>query len=121
MPARYNLSMGTITRLDRANIDFPYSEVEDLCRKYRVARLAVFGSVLRDEFRSDSDIDFLVVFHDEDYGPWMSKLTGMQEELSRIVGRKVDLVPQPMLKWVIRDRVLGEARVVYEDGRPLPG
>jgi len=97
------------------NLSVPTDAIARLCRRYQVAELALFGSALSDGFRPDSDVDFLVVFKNDDYGPWMSKLTDLEQELSALVGRKVDLVPKRMLKWVIRDRVLASAEVVYED------
>ena len=54
-------------------IPLPYEPIAELCRRYGVERLDVFGSVLRDDFRPDSDVDFLVVFRDNDFGPWGSK------------------------------------------------
>ncbi len=97
------------------NLSVPTAAIARLCRRYQVAELALFGSALSDGFRPDSDVDFLVVFKNDDYGPWMSKLTDLEQELSALLGRKVDLVPKRMLKWVIRDRVLASAEVVYED------
>jgi predicted nucleotidyltransferase len=83
------------------------------CEKYQVEELSVFGSVLRDDFGPESDVDFLVVFANEDYGPWMGKVTGLESEFSEPLGRKVDLVPKPLLKGVIRDPVLSEAQPIY--------
>jgi predicted nucleotidyltransferase len=91
----------------------PLDRIAALCRAYGVEELSVFGSFLRDDFGPDSDIDLLAVFRDNDYGPWMGKLTGLEAELSALLGRRVDLVPKPMLKWVIRDRVLAEAQRIY--------
>jgi len=91
----------------------PSDEIVALCERYQVQELSVFGSVLREEFGPQSDVDFLVVFENDDYGPWMGKLTALEDELSELLGRKVDLVPKPMLKWVIRDRVLAEAQPIY--------
>ena len=54
--------------------------------KYGVRELSLFGSILRDDFRPESDIDFLVVFGDDDLGPWMAKLLNMEEELSVALG-----------------------------------
>ena len=64
-----------------AQIELPMPAISALCRKYGVEQLAVFGSVLRDDFHADSDVDFLVVFQNNDYGPWMGKLTELEEEL----------------------------------------
>jgi len=84
-----------------------------LCEKYQVDELSVFGSVVRGDFSPDSDVDFLVVFDKGDYGPWMGKLTGLEAELSELLRRRVDLVPKPLLKWVVRNRILSEAQTIY--------
>jgi hypothetical protein len=89
--------------------------IADLCRRFGVEELSVFGSVLRDDFEGQSDVDFLVVFKNDDYGPWMGKLSGLEAELSALLHRKADLVPKKSLKWVIRDRVLAGAQVIYVD------
>ena len=88
--------------------------IAKLCKSYGVAELSVFGSALRDDFRADSDVDFLVTFEDGDYGPWMNKLTQLEAELSRLLDRPVEVVPKEDLKWVIRDRVLAESKVLYD-------
>ena len=98
-----------------ANLNVSAEQIAGLCRKYGVEELSVFGSILRDDFAPDSDVDFLVVFRNNDYGPWMGKLTDMEIDLSKLLNRRVDLVPKKSLKWVIRDRVLASARVVYVD------
>jgi uncharacterized protein len=105
--------MSTETTHLRSNITLPWDDIIALCEKYQVEELSVFGSALREEFGPQSDVDFLVVFEKDDYGPWMGKMTALEDELSELLGRKVDLVPKPMLKWVIRDRVLAEAQPVY--------
>jgi uncharacterized protein len=105
--------MGGPASLTRHGITLPAEAIAQLCRKYGVLELAIFGSFLRGDFGPESDIDFLAVFANEDYGPWMGKLTGIEREMSALLGRRVDLVPKPMLKWVIRDRILAEAQPVY--------
>jgi predicted nucleotidyltransferase len=105
--------MSPTTRAVRADIALPEDRIAELCQRYGVMELSVFGSVLRDDFGPESDVDFLVVFDRDDYGPWMGKLSGLEAELSALLGRKVDLVPKPLLKWVIRDRVLAEAQPIY--------
>ena len=105
--------MNTTTTILGHGINLPMDRVAALCAKYQVAELSVFGSVLRDDFGPESDVDFLVVFDNDDYGPWMGKLTGLETELSNLIGRKVDLVPKALLKWVIRDRVLAQAEPIY--------
>lgn len=105
--------MSPTPNLTRHGISLPADEIAALCRKYGVVELAVFGSFLRGDFGPGSDIDILAVFDKDDYGPWMGKVTGLETELSGLLSRKVDLVPKPMLKWVIRDRVLAEAQPIY--------
>ena len=91
----------------------PKKRIAELCRKYGVTELCAFGSVLREDYEGESDVDFLVSFDSDDLGPWMARLTELQEDLEALLGRKVDLVPKESLKWVIRERVLESARVVF--------
>jgi uncharacterized protein len=110
---------GMITRRPDLQIDLPYAGIEDLCRRYGVAELSIFGSALagRDDFRPESDIDFLVVFKDPDLGPWMSKLTDMQDELATLLGRPVDLLPREGVErsenYIRRRHILNSAQVIY--------
>lgn len=97
-------------------LNLPLDRIAAISRKYGVEELSLFGSILREDFDADSDVDFLVVFKKDEYGPWMGKLTGMEAELSELIGRKADLVPKKMLKPLIRDRVLASFRVIYADG-----
>jgi predicted nucleotidyltransferase len=75
-------------------------EIEDLCRRYGVARLEVFGSAVEGPFsESSSDIDFLVEYRpDTVLGPWMTEYFRLKEDLERVVGRSVDLVMVGALK-----------------------
>jgi len=86
--------------------------IADFCRKHHIAKLAVFGSVLRDDFRPDSDVDVLVWF-EEGQTPGMFGLVGMEMELSEIIGRKVDLRTPPELSHRFRDEVIDQAEVQY--------
>lgn len=95
-----------------ARIQIPERKIIDFCQRYEVKRLALFGSVLRDDFRPDSDIDVLVVFYPSAMVTFMT-LGKMKRELSRLLQRPVDLVPQDGLKPAIRDAVLSSAQVVY--------
>jgi uncharacterized protein len=82
-------------------------EIQALCREYGVAKLEIFGSAVTDEFDPGrSDVDFLVTYPENyDFGPWASKLLNMEEQLSRILGRDVDLVMLSALKnkWFRRE------------------
>lgn len=90
-------------------------EIAALCRKYGVLRLRVFGSAVRGDWdAAKSDFDFLADFGTPPPGVNLfDQQFGFQVDLERLFARKVDLVETKMLKWVIRDRVLEEARLVY--------
>lgn len=100
-----------------ANIDIPDGAIERLCRKYGVEERALFGSALRDDFDAESDVDVLVVFKDDDYGPWMGKLNDLEEELTHLLGRKADVVPKRGVEcsenYIRRKHILESARVIY--------
>jgi hypothetical protein len=86
--------------------------IAEFCRKHHIAKLALFGSVLRDDFRPDSDVDVLVWFKPGET-PGMFGLVRMEMELSEIIGRKVDLRTPPELSHRFRDKVISEAEVQY--------
>ena len=94
------------------DIDLPIESINILCQHYQVRELALFGSALRDNFDSDSDLDFLVEFEPEAQVGFM-KLARMQREFSAILNRKVDLVPKGGLKPKIRQAILSSAQVLY--------
>lgn len=83
----------------------------EFCRRHHIRRLAFFGSVLRDDFGPDSDIDVLVDF-EPGHVPGLGFFS-MEEELSQILGRKVDLNTPGFLSPHFRDEVLKEAEVGY--------
>jgi predicted nucleotidyltransferase len=86
-------------------------QLAELCRKYGIAELSVFGSVARGDDRAGSDIDLLYVrIPGNDLG--MSYFA-LQEDLEKLFGRHVDLVPKDSLHRVIRDQVLADAQVLY--------
>jgi predicted nucleotidyltransferase len=86
-------------------------KIVDFCRRHHIRRLAFFGSVLRNDFGPESDIDVLVEF-EPGHVPGLAFLS-MEEELSRILGRKVDLNTPGFLSPYFRDQVLAEAEVQY--------
>jgi uncharacterized protein len=86
--------------------------IKDLCKRYRVKELSVFGSALREDFRMDSDIDLLVEFEPKAQIGFMT-LSRMQRKLSAILNRPVDLVPKGGLKAKIRESVISSAKVLY--------
>jgi uncharacterized protein len=99
------------------NIALPKDRLDEFCRRNHIARLSLFGSVLREDFRPDSDVDVLVEF-EEGHTPGFLGLARMEEELSEMMGgRKVDLrTPQDLSRY-FREEVLDSAAVQYATGR----
>ena len=95
-----------------SKIRIPKKKIRDFCQRYDVQRLALFGSVLRGDFRSDSDIDVLVVFNPSARVTFLT-LGRMKRELSEIFHRPVNLDPQDGLKPANREIVLSSAQEVY--------
>jgi len=81
------------------------------CRRHHIRRLALFGSVLRDDFGPESDVDVLVEF-DPGHVPGFAMIN-LEDELSTLVGRKVDLHTPGSLSKYFRDRVVREAQDQY--------
>ena len=96
---------------DRARIDVPTERIAEFCRRHHIRRLAFFGSVLRDDFRPESDVDVLVEF-EPGKTPGFAFFS-MEEELSGILGRRVDLNTPNSLSKYFKDEVLAEAEEVY--------
>lgn len=98
--------------MDIHGVHFPEDQLADFCRRHGVKKLAVFGSILHDGFSPDSDVDILVEFQ-HDRTPGMFGFGGMILELSRIIGRRVDLRTPFDLSRYFRPLVLKEARVLH--------
>jgi predicted nucleotidyltransferase len=93
-------------------VRIPDKELAEICRRYYVRELSLFGSVLRADFRDDSDIDVLVEF--EPGAPIdLLMYVRLGRELSELLGRHVDLVEKPGLKPFLKDEVLDTARIIY--------
>ena len=99
----------------RVRIEIPHDRIVHFCRRHHIRRLALFGSVLRDDFTPDSDVDVLVEF-DEGKTPGFAYFT-MQEELSDILRRRADLKTPNELSKYFRDEVLAEAEELYVEAR----
>lgn len=95
------------------NLKLPNEAIAEFCRKWHVREFSLFGSVLRDDFRTDSDVDVLVSFEPGiAFGLW--ELDEMQEELETAFGRKVDLIEKEALRETSRrERILHARKVVY--------
>ena len=102
--------------MPQTNITVPQEQIADFCRRWQITEFALFGSVLRQDFRSDSDIDVLVTFAPS--ARWgLFDLATMQEELAQIFGRKVDLVSRRGIEasrnYIRRKAILNSAQVVH--------
>ena len=97
---------------NKANINIPHETIAEFCKRNYIRKLSFFGSVLRSDFRSDSDVDVLVEF-DPEHVPGFFGLAHLERELSEILGKKVDLrTPQELSKY-FRDEVVLSALVAY--------
>jgi uncharacterized protein len=93
-------------------IDIPKEKIAEFCRRNHIRRLAFFGSVLRDDFAPESDVDVLVEFEP---GTRVGlRFFGMERELSEILGHKVDLNTAGFLSKYFRDEVIAGAEVLYD-------
>ncbi|HEY9619244.1 MAG TPA: nucleotidyltransferase family protein [Crinalium sp.] len=89
------------------------TQIAKFCQRWHITELALFGSILRDDFRADSDIDVLVTFAPEHGLSWDDRLK-MQGEIEVLLGRKVDLVSKKYLKNPYRRyEILKTHRVIY--------
>jgi len=98
------------------NIEFPKERIAEFCQKWKIVEPSFFGSVLRDDFRPDSDVDVLVTFApDGRYS--LFDLVHMEEELEEMLGRKVDLVERSAIEqsenYIRRKHILNSAQTVY--------
>lgn len=105
-----------ISQLAKLDIQMPSEELAAFCERWQIAELALFGSVLRDDFGPESDIDLLVRFRPT-ATPTLLDLVRMEGELSRLLGRKADLVEYAAVEasrnYIRRRAILESARVIY--------
>lgn len=98
----------------QAKIDVPTHKIADFCLQHRIRELTLFGSVLRQDFGPESDVDVLIDFEPGvDEKLTLLDLVGIQNELSEIMHHDVDLVLKDGLKPFIREEVLGNSAVIY--------
>ena len=95
-----------------AKIPVDGQKIAEFCRRHRVKKLALFGSVLRDDFRPESDVDVLIEFQPGATAGFL-RLAAMELELSQIIGRHVDLRTPLELSRYFRDEVVRTAEVQY--------
>jgi uncharacterized protein len=97
--------------MKRFQLEIPHGKLAAFCRKHHIRQMSFFGSILRDDFKAGSDIDVLVEFEPA-HIPGLA-FFAMQEELSEILGRNVDLNTPNFLSRDFRDQVLSEAEVLF--------
>jgi predicted nucleotidyltransferase len=102
--------------MSKAHIEIPKEKIVEFCKKWKIREFAFFGSVLRDDFQPDSDIDVLVTF-DEDAHHSLFDLVDMQDELKVIFGREVDLVSKRGIEssrnYIRKNAILSSAEAIY--------
>jgi predicted nucleotidyltransferase len=95
-------------------IQIPKQAIADFCRRHGIRKLSLFGSVLRDDFGHDSDVDVLVDFRPEKVVGW--KIIDIEDELSNLLGgHRVDIVRTTALNPRLKDQILASAHVQYEE------
>lgn len=101
-----------------SNIVLPLDEIATFCQRHHIQQLSLFGSVLRDDFRQDSDVDILAQFR-QGVRYSLRDLVAMGDELEAIFGRKVDLIDYEAIKTspnnIRRKSILGSAQVIYAE------
>jgi predicted nucleotidyltransferase len=102
--------------MTRARIDLPMDKIADFCRRWKITELALFGSVLRDDFRPDSDVDVLITF--EGNAEWdLFDIVAMQDELEKVLGRNVDFGEKRWVErsenYIRRKEILNSLEPVY--------
>ena len=96
-----------------SRIDIPREKIEDFCRRWKIKEMAIFGSVLREDFGPESDVDYLVTFFEQ--ARWsLFDWVEMIEELKKITGREIDLVDRESIRNPYRRRsILARMEVIY--------
>ena len=93
-------------------IPIPAHRIADFCKRHGIARLSLFGSILRDDFRPDSDVDMLVEFL-PGMTPTLFAIARMEDDLTQMLGREVDLRTPADLSRYFREKVVAGARVLH--------
>ncbi|MBD2486700.1 nucleotidyltransferase family protein [Aulosira sp. FACHB-615] len=98
-------------------IPIPMDAIENFCQRWQIAELSVFGSILREDFNADSDIDFLYILKPNIQ--WrLVDLFSAEEELAKLLGRKIDLVKKSSVEqshnWLRKQNILSSSQVIYD-------
>jgi predicted nucleotidyltransferase len=99
-------------------IALPIAAIQAFCQRWQIAELSVFGSILRDDFDANSDVDFLYILKPNTHWGWRD-LIQAEEELAQLLSRKVDLVSKVSIEqshnWLRKRNILSSAKVIYDD------
>ena len=105
--------MKTIEKLMKNGISLAYNDVINLCKKYYIIELSIFGSSIRDDFTQSSDVDILVSF-DKSSKITLFDIIELENEFTKLFGRNVDVVEKESLKNPIRkDKILSSREIIY--------
>ncbi|GAB4295750.1 MAG: hypothetical protein Fur0025_33070 [Oscillatoriaceae cyanobacterium] len=117
--SKSNKKMEPATLYQRLNIS--PAILNDFCQQAQIVELALFGSIIRDEFRPDSDIDILITFA-PDRRISLLEFVGIEQQIEELCNRSVDLLEKPVVEkddnWIRRNEILGNYQVIYES-RPI--
>lgn len=106
------------------SLNLPKAKLKDFCCRWQIIELSLFGSILRDDFHSGSDIDMLVAFAPDTLWDLLDLIT-MQQELEAIFDRPVDLLEKRIIEtshnWIRRREILSTAQIIYSDSHELAG
>ncbi len=94
-----------------SGLEIPSEKIAEICRRYQIVEMAVFGSTARGDMRPDSDVDILVEFAPGVAWGW--DYFGLEQELAQVLGRPVDLATKKWLKPKVRAEILDDARIIY--------
>jgi uncharacterized protein len=105
-------------------IALPINTIQAFCQRWQIAELSVFGSILRNDFDANSDIDFLYVLKPNTR--WsLRDLTQAEAELAQLLDRKVDLVAKVSIEqshnWLRKRNILSSTKVIYDDQKLCAG
>jgi uncharacterized protein len=115
--AEGGIAMQTLLQPDNLQVKLPLNQIAAFCRRWKIARLELFGSALREDFRPESDLDFLYTF--DASARWGWEFMRAYDELEGLVGRSVDLVSRTAVErsrnHLRRRSILESARTIYEE------
>jgi uncharacterized protein len=111
-----------IQQIRRYAIDLPMKEITEFCDRWQIVEFSLFGSVLRDDFRPDSDVDVMVEFAPDTH-PTFTTLDQMEEDLQQIFHRDIDLITRQGIEttrnYLRRQEILSSAQIIYVARNPV--